>query len=250
MIMIPSEEHNSRYATTICLRLVAITLITFLSGCTQSTRPVQPESKPVQASPPIGAFEIDGILGRKEMVLVKPMIEADSSVKVRAIQAGVDASSLRAMAYGIELHVVYRDVEMGAAFAHRIHIYHLRTPNNQIIADEAYYYCNGFLSPDIARVSEKSWSKYYSANGAIISQLDTLAEAVRNGDGSMPLASIQDAYKVFGSGLGFLRDGGPEQNRFEHEVAWFSGKESIDGVCVDLTRSKKFGNRVGAEFCQ
>jgi hypothetical protein len=74
----------------------------------------------------------------------------------------VEPASLQAKAYGIKLYVLFKDAEIGTAFMRRTQVYNLGSRNDRLTVDETYFYCNGFLSADIVRVTEKSWSKYYA----------------------------------------------------------------------------------------
>ena len=127
---------------------------------------------------------------------------------------------------------------------HRTQVYHLGSRTDQLTVDETYWYCNGFLSADIAKVEEKSWSKYYASTAADIARLDTLAEAVRNG------VDHQEAYRALSEPLGggLLRSGGEEWNRSQQDVTWFAGRQAIEGVGIELTRSREVGNRVTIGF--
>ncbi len=223
----------------------AIALLLAVSSCTDpTTTPAPPSDAPPLASTK-EAFETDGLLGQKEVVLVQAMVESDTRVSLRARQAGVEPSSLQAKAYGVKIYVLHKDPEMGTAFMHRTQVYHLGSRRDQLTVDETYFYCTGFLSADIIKVTEKSWSKYYASDEADITRLDTLAEAVRSGVGH------QDAFKALDPvGGGMLRNGGNEQNRFERDVTWFAGRQAIEGVGIELTRSRDAGNRVSVRFLQ
>jgi hypothetical protein len=213
------------------------------TGCGDpaSATPLQASA---QVSPTTSVFETDGIIGRKERVLVTPMIESDTSVWLRARQAGVDPSSLRASVYGLQAFSITTDAEIGTAFAHRKSAYHLGGKNDQLIVDEQYFYCDGFVSSDLLRVKQKSWSTYYSVDANAISLLDTLAEAVRSGSGH------EDAYKAIGPMGDLLRSGSEPQTEFERSVTWFAGRSEIEDVIITLSRSKELGNFVHVEFAE
>jgi len=196
----------------------------------------------IRASAP-SVFENDGILGSTELVLVRPMLESDVSVSLRARQAGVPEESLQAKSYGLKIDVLFKDAEIGQAFMRRAQVYHLGSRKDQIVVDETYYYCDGFLSADIVKVTEKSWSSYYSVDVAAIARLDTLSEAVRNG------MSHRDAFEavepISGNLLGTTRE---ERQRSERAFTWFSGKQVIDKIGIELIRSPGVGNRVAVRF--
>lgn len=220
-----------------------------LAAAASGSSPIQvpaATSKTFQFASTKDAFETDGLLDQREVVLVQPMVESDVRVSLRARAAGVEPSSIKAKAYGLKIFVLRKDPEIGTAFMHRTQVYHLGSGTDQLIVDEIYWYCNGFLSADIAKVEEKSWSKYYASNAGDIARLDTLAEAIRNGTGH------QEAYRALSEPLGggLLRNGGAEQNRFEREVTWFAGRQAIEGVGIELTRSREVGNRVTIRFVQ
>lgn len=222
--------------------IAAIVMMFTTTGCRDSGTQSQPSEETHPPDTSVDAYERKGILGGKEFVLLRSMIESDTALLLRARQAGVEPSSLNARAYGIKSYVLFEDAEIGHAFMHVRQVYHLGPKMDQLIADDTYYYCTGFLSTDIVKVTETRWSKYYAPNETTIAQFYKLAEAVRSGVGR------QDAFEALNSGI--LGPAGAEQNRSEHEVTWFAGRETIEEVNIELMRSGKVGNRVAVRFVQ
>jgi len=197
---------------------------------------------PQAASDATDTFEAEGLLGEPELVIVKPMIETDTSLRLRAKEANVPLESLRAKTYGLKIYVLSQTPDIGPAFLQRKQIYHLDERGDQLVIDEAYWYSNGFVSSDIIRVTEKSWSEYYLAEAGDIEHLDTLAEAVRSGTGQ------RDAYEAMSLFGRLAKFGSPAQNKFERDVTWIAGMQSIEDVRIELQRSHKFGNQLSARF--
>jgi hypothetical protein len=111
------------------------------------------------------------------------------------------------------------------------------------VVDETYYFCDSFLASDILKVKERSWSKYYGANAATITKLDTLAEAIRSGAGFRDALAILDPREPLGTG-------GEERNRSERDLTWLAGKEIIDNIGIELLKSPDIGNRVSVKFLE
>jgi hypothetical protein len=230
----------------VCGIVIASNLfLSVTSGSSQNQAPAT-ATRTVQFASIKDAFETDGVLDDNQVVLVQAMVESDVSLSVRAMEARVAASSIKARTYGLKFFVLRKDPEIGSAFMRRTQVYHLDAFPDRLIVDEAYWYCTGFLSSDIVKVQEKQWSKYHPANTGDVARFDTLAEAVRNGAGH------QEAHKaLFAPSLSpLLKTAGPEQNRFEREVTWFVGRQLIEGVGIELNRSRDLGNRVSIRFVQ
>jgi hypothetical protein len=189
------------------------------------------------------AFEREGLLGGMELVLVRPMEESDTGVQVRASEAGVNPGSLRPKVYGLKFDILFKNAEIGSAFMRRAAVYHVDFLKDQIVVDETYYFCDGFLASDILKVKERSWSKYYGANAATITKLDTLAEAIRSGAGFRDALAILDPREPLGTG-------GEERNRSERDLTWLAGKEIIDNIGIELLKSPDIGNRVSVKFLE
>ncbi len=236
------------------LRTALLMMALATVACEVSPNPVgrtgsPQESASVSSTPGLAdtqtAFEIEGMLGSRDMVLVQPMLEADVAVSLRAEQAGVDPSTIEANVHGLKFFVVHRDPEVGTASFRRSQVYHHLNSGSQLTVDNAYWYVSGFISTDIIKVQVKYWSNYYRTSPDDIAKLKTLAEAVRNGTGH------KEAYQAFGSPFsGSLGDRGPDQNRLEREVTWFAGVQAIDGVGVEVMRSPELGNRIAVRFAK
>lgn len=228
-----------RSATFLILALTAVIGL----GCTASDpAPKVAASSGVPSAP--AAFEAEGILDEKELVLVKPMIESDASMYFRAKKAGVSPSTLNPKAYGIEIYAMRKNPIVGTAFLHHTRVYSLDSMPRRLIFDEQYFYCNGFISKEVIKVSEKGWSEYYQASEKDIEKLATLSEAVRNG------TSHREAYKALGPFGDLSKSGGEQLNLFEREVTWLVGKQTLDGVSVEVLPSTEFGNTIATRFVQ
>ena len=221
---------------------IVATIISCVSLISEQRSGQPPAQAPVQS--PI--VEVAGFGPKGDLALVRPMVESEASVASRARATQVSPSSVRPKAYGVEVYVVFQDAEMGAAFLRRIKAYHLRAFNNdRIITDETYWYCNGFQAADILRITEKSWSRYYDSPEADVAVLDALSESVQRGIGH---ADAVEAVASLRPTL--LKNGGEQQRGFEREVTWFAGRQEIDGVPIELMRSKLVGNRVSIQFAR
>jgi hypothetical protein len=220
-----------------------IILVTGVISSEGQTRKEQGSHRLPNLASTRNAFEREGLLGGREDVLVRPMIESDASVQVRAREAGVSPGSLRPKVYGLKFDILFKNAEIGSAFMRRAEVYHVDFLKDQIVVDETYYYCNGFLASDILKVKEKRWSKYYGANAATITKLDTLAEAIRSGVGFRDAPAILDPREPLGTG-------GEEKNQSERDFTWFAGKEIVDNIGIELLRYPGIGNRVSVKYLE
>ncbi len=217
-----------------------------LVGCAQPTdpQPAAARSAPNSHSPHKAAFDAKGILGEQDSVLVQAMVEDDSSVQVRARSTGLDPSVVRPNAYGLRIYVARKNAEVGTAFFSRTQIYHLDSFPNQIIIDKRYLYGMGFLTQEVIKVSEKTWSERHNASAAEIAQLHALAEAVQQGRG------MKEAYEATGIFGPLAKVGADEERSSEREVTWLVGPQSLEGIYLSVTKSEKFGNRLSPVFVE
>ena len=194
-------------------------------------------------SSPAGVFEVDGILGRHEIVKIMPMIETPDSVELRARSASVDKAALSPKAYGIRIFTLYSDAQVGTAFATHTSIYYLRSLPSKVIIDEIFFYCNGFLAENVLKISEKYRSAECGASDFEIARLLTQAEVVLNGTG------CESVYREIQSGaLGHLKAQAVSKEQPLLEESWLAGPQRIEGERVNLARSPHFGNEVLVEF--
>jgi hypothetical protein len=217
-----------------------------INAAPRQVRSAVPSARATQPAVGANAFETDGFLDEKWVVLVRPIVESDVTVLLRARQAGVLPGSLQARVYGLKVDVLFKDAEIGTAFMRRAHVYHLGLRNDQIVVDETYYYCNGFLSTDIVKITEKNWSRHYATDAASIAELDTLAEALSSRTGHQDAFNAADPVRSIVGGL--LGRAGEQEHTLERDVTWFAGRQLIEGVGIELTRTLGVGNRVGVRF--
>jgi len=213
------------------------------SGCTQTTNTTQSAAAaavPVDVS---GTFEIDGFLEGTETVLVTPMVESANAVRLRAKEAGVGEASIAAKAYGLKFFMLDPDAEIGIAFLRRAQIYHLESVPGQIVVDFNYLFCDGFLSAEVIKISEKTWTIYWPSDGTTVGRIDTLAEAVRSGK------SAREAYDALASYLLGIGPGSAgERNKSERQVTWMTGRQLFEETAFEIGRIRDVGNRVAARF--
>lgn len=224
------------------LAVVGVSLV----GCMQPTTS-QPSAGLVATtlpSPLKAAFDAKGLLDEQDSVLVQAMVEDGPSVHLRARSTGLDPAVVGPKAYGLRIYVVHKDAEVGTAFFSRTQIYHLDSIPDQIIVDRRYVYGMGFLTPDVIKVKDKTWSERYSASAAEMNQLDVLAEAVQGGWG---MKEAYDATGLFGP---LAKSGADEENSFEREVTWLVGPQSLEGIYLSVKQSAKFGNRLNPVFIE
>jgi hypothetical protein len=191
---------------------------------------------------PKGVFEAESFVGGAVSVLVKPMIESSNAVELRAKQAGVDPATLKPTAYGLRIYELEKDPQVGTAFMVLTSAYNLASRRDQLIVDETYFRCTGFVSRDVLSIEETGYSRYYSSTPANVGRLRTLAEAVQNGHGH------REAYEAFQPLSDMLRDGGDKENEYSKRMTWLAGTQSIEDVEVEVTPSPDFGNRVRPRF--
>jgi len=224
------------------LAVVGISLV----GCVQPTTS-QPSAGLIATNlppPPKAAFNAKGLLDEQESVLVQAMVEDGPSVELRARSSGLDPAVVRPKAYGLRIYVAHKDAEVGTAFFSRTQIYHLDSIPDQIIVDKRYLYGMGFLTPDVIKVKDKTWSERYSASAAEMNQLNALAEAVQRGQ---EMREAYDAKRIFGP---LAKSGANEENSFEREITWLVGPQSLEGIYLSVKQSAEFGNRLNSVFIE
>jgi hypothetical protein len=225
------------------LPLVAFLAIT-LTSCNELGDDASrlPSVSAAELVPLEAAFDVEGLLGSKESVVVQAMLESNSGVNLRARATGLESDSVRPRAFGLRVLTAHKNAEVGTAFFTSVSIYPSEGSPDRIVVDRLYLYGDGFASPDVIEVTEKRWSEQYSATTAEINQLCTLAEAVRDGGGAQP------AYEATRPGGSLFKWGAEEQGLSQRTVKWLLGRQDVANIVLHVGRSGDFGNRLEPVF--